>query len=162
MLNFSNAFFWVYKMIIWFLAFILLIYYINWFSDDKPTLHVWGKSHLSTVQSFLLKKNFFCLLGPHWRHTEVPRHRSNWSYTCRPMTEQQQHGIWAASVTYTIAHGHARFLTHWARPGIEPAPSWMLVRFVNHWATMGTPSLFYMLLDLVSWYCCWEFVCLYS
>ena len=25
--------------------------------------------------------------------------------------------------------------------GIEPASSWMLVRFVNHWATMGTPRL---------------------
>ena len=23
--------------------------------------------------------------------------------------------------------------------GIEPASSWMLVRFINHWATMGTP-----------------------
>ena len=42
------------------------------------------------------------------------------------------------SVTYTAAHGNARSLTHWARPVIEPASSWMLVKFVNHWATMGT------------------------
>ena len=32
-------------------------------------------------------------------------------------------------------------LTHWARPGIEPASSWMLVGFLTHWATMGTPIL---------------------
>ena len=32
------------------------------------------------------------------------------------------------------------YLTHWAMPGIKPASSWMLVEFVNHWATMETPS----------------------
>ena len=30
-------------------------------------------------------------------------------------------------------------LTHWARPGIQPATSWFLVRFVNHCTTSGTP-----------------------
>ena len=34
---------------------------------------------------------------------------------------------------------NAGSLTYWARPGTEPATSWFLVRFVNHWATMGTP-----------------------
>ena len=28
------------------------------------------------------------------------------------------------------AHGNARFLTHWVRPGIEPATLWFLVGFV--------------------------------
>ena len=37
----------------------------------------------------------------------------------------------AASVTYTTAHGNARSLTHWAGAGIEPASSWLLVRFVT-------------------------------
>ena len=32
------------------------------------------------------------------------------------------------SATYTTAHGNARSLTHWWRPGIEPATSWFLVR----------------------------------
>ena len=52
-------------------------------------------------------------------------------------------GIWAASVTYTTAHSNAgplTPLTDWARPVIEPATSWFLVRFVNHWATTGTPN----------------------
>ena len=34
-------------------------------------------------------------------------------------------------VTYTRAHSNFGSLTHWARPGIEPASSWMLVRFIS-------------------------------
>ena len=33
--------------------------------------------------------------------------------------------------TYTIAHSNARSLACWARPGIEPVSSWMLVRFIS-------------------------------
>ena len=35
------------------------------------------------------------------------------------------------SATYTTAHSRARPLTHWARPKIKPASSWILVRFVT-------------------------------
>ena len=38
------------------------------------------------------------------------------------------------------AHSNARSLTHWMRPGIEPTSSWILVRFINHWTMMGTPT----------------------
>ena len=38
-----------------------------------------------------------------------------------------------------MEHSNARSLTHWGRPGIEPASSWILVGFVNHWAMKGTP-----------------------
>ena len=48
----------------------------------------------------------------------------------------------ATSVTYTTAHSNAASLTHWERPGIEPATSRFLVGFVNHWATTGTPGKF--------------------
>ena len=48
--------------------------------------------------------------------------------------------IWAASTTYTTAHGNAGSFTHWARPGIEPATSGFLVRFANHCATTETPA----------------------
>ena len=54
------------------------------------------------------------------------------------MPQPQQLRIGAASVTYTTAHSNARSSTHWARPGIEPKSSWMLVGFANHWAMMGT------------------------
>jgi len=33
--------------------------------------------------------------------------------------------------TCTTADGNAGSLTHWARPGIEPAFSWMIVRFIS-------------------------------
>ena len=43
----------------------------------------------------------------------------------------QQHGIQATSLIYTIAHGNTGSLTHWVRPGIKPASSWILVGFVS-------------------------------
>ena len=51
------------------------------------------------------------------------------------------------SAIYTRARGNARSLTHWARPGIIPKFSWILVGFVNHWATMGTPVAAIFLLE---------------
>ena len=40
--------------------------------------------------------------------------------------------IQAEPATSTTAHGNVGSSTHWARPGIEPASSWMPVRFLNH------------------------------
>ena len=57
----------------------------------------------------------------------------------------------AASATYTTAHGNAGYLTHWERPLIKPATSWFLVRFVNHWATMGTPSSLILNREIYLW-----------
>ena len=68
---------------------------------------------------------------------------SNWSCSCQTVPQPQQCRIWAMSATYTAGHGNAGSLTHWARPGIVPASSWMLVKFVNHWATTGTPPLYF-------------------
>ena len=39
--------------------------------------------------------------------------------------------IWTVSATYTTTQGNAGSSTHWARPGIEPSTSWLLVRFVS-------------------------------
>ena len=66
---------------------------------------------------------FLPFLGLHLRHMEILR--------LGVQSEPQQLGIRAASVTYTTAHGNARSLTPWARPGIEPTTSWFLVRFVS-------------------------------
>ena len=77
---------------------------------------------------------FICFLGPHLQHMEVPR----LGVELEP--QPLQHQIQAMSATYTTAHGNAGSSTHWARPGIEPASSWILVWFVNRWATKGTPS----------------------
>ena len=56
---------------------------------------------------------------------------SNWSCCYQPMPEPQQCQIQATSVTYTTAHGNARSLTHWERPGIKPATSWCIVGFIS-------------------------------
>ena len=41
----------------------------------------------------------------------------------------------------TTAHGNAGSLTHWARPGIEPTSSWILVRFISTTEPPLLPSL---------------------
>ena len=65
----------------------------------------------------------------------------NQSYSCQPTPQPQQHRLRATSATCTTAHSNTGSLTHWARPGIEPASSWFLVDFVNLWATKGTPKI---------------------
>jgi len=66
---------------------------------------------------------FLSFLGPRLRHLEIPR--------LGVKSELQL-------LTYTTAHGNAGSLTHWARPGIEPATLCMLVKICFRWATTGT------------------------
>ena len=60
-------------------------------------------------------------------------------------SQQCQHGIQVTSATYTTAHGNEGFLTHWARPGIKPASSWILVGFLTVKSQRELPK-FYLLL----------------
>ena len=57
-------------------------------------------------------------------------------------SQPQQCQVRAASDTYTTACSNTGSLTHWARPGVEPTSSWMLVGFLIRWATKGTPPNF--------------------
>ena len=43
--------------------------------------------------------------------------------------------------TYTTAHDNARSLTHWVRPVVEPASSWMLVGLVTAEPQQELPPL---------------------
>ena len=54
------------------------------------------------------------------------------------MPQAQKHQIQAVAATYTTADN----LNPWARPVIEPASSWILVVFVNCWATKSLPNLY--------------------
>jgi len=74
-----------------------------------------------------------------WGIWRFPAYGSNQSCSHQPTPQPQQCGIGATSTTYITAHGNAWSLTHWARPGIEPAASWFPGGFVNHWARTGTP-----------------------
>ena len=47
---------------------------------------------------------------------------------------------------YTAACGNAGCLIHWVRPEIKSTSSWILVGYLNCWATTGTPWLWRMLL----------------
>ena len=70
-------------------------------------------SHLTALE--LISLHFFFLLfflGPHLRHGEFPR--------LGVKLELQL-------PTYTTAHRNTKSLTHWVRPGIEPASPWILV-----------------------------------
>ena len=71
---------------------------------------------------------YFEFLGPYLQLMEVPRLRG-------------QIGAVATSLRHSHSNSNTGSLTHWARPGIKPTSSWILVRFINHWATMGTASL---------------------
>ena len=57
-------------------------------------------------------------------------------------------------MTYTIAHGNARSLTHWVRPGIQSASSWMLVKFVSSepWWELPVWILKHLLLIYLSYW----------
>ena len=48
-------------------------------------------------------------------------------------------GCQARGLIRTVAAGNARSLTHWARPEIEHATSWFLVRCTSTGITTGTP-----------------------
>ena len=70
-------------------------------------------------------------LGPHLWHMEVPRLGVELEVRQPAYAIAQQCQIRAASVTYITAHGNTGSLTHYARPGIKPASSWIPVRFVS-------------------------------
>ena len=70
---------------------------------------------------------------------KFPGQGSNRSCSCRRIPQPRQHGIQAASETYTTAHGNTRSLTPWRRPGIEILILMDTSRICFHWAAVGTP-----------------------
>ena len=82
---------------------------------------------------------FFFVGGPHLQHMEVPRRGVELALLCQPTLQTQQCQFQATSSTYITDLGNARFLTHWAEPGIEPATSWILVKVCYHWTTTQYP-----------------------
>ena len=71
-------------------------------------------SHLCV---FLIQSSFFffflvAFLGPHHGIWRFPGQGSNWSYSCWPVPQPQQHQIQVVNVTYNTAHSNAGSLTH--------------------------------------------------
>ena len=94
---------------------------------------------------------YICFLGLQVLHTWSSQSRGRIG-AAAPGLHNSHARSWAASETYTTAHSNANSLTHWARPGIKPTSSWILIRFVVLWATMGTPYfLKRALLEFLLW-----------
>ena len=77
---------------------------------------------------------------PHLWHMEILRSGVKSELKLQPMPQPQKCQIQASSVTYTAACSITGSLTQWAILGIEPTSSWILVGFLTHWATAGTPE----------------------
>ena len=92
------------------------------------------------IKHILLPLKYYFLGGLHPQHMEVPRLGVESELQLLAYATATATGSRAASANYTAADGNARSLTHWARPGMEPASSWILVRFVTCWATRETPN----------------------
>ena len=100
---------------------------------------LWSLLFCLLLWNFLLELSFFLftfiylfifvLLGPHPWHTEIPRLRVKLELQLPASATAT--ATQAVSATYTTAWGNTRSLTHWARPGIEPASLWILVRFIS-------------------------------
>jgi len=74
---------------------------------------------------------FFCLFAISWA-TPAAYGGSQARGRIRAVATGLHHTqIRVVSATYTIAHGNGGSLTHWVRWRIEPASSWMLVRFIS-------------------------------
>ena len=81
-----------------------------------------GAGEAAQLSVCLLTNSFFVFcfsfffLRPHSWHMEIPRLGLE---------------LELQLLAYVTAHGNARSLIHWARPGIKPTFSWLLVRFVS-------------------------------
>ena len=91
----------------------------------------WSSSFSFFSFVFLFVFFFLVFLGPHPRHMEVPRLGVESELQLLTYTTATAIRDPSMSATYTIAHSNAGSLAHWAGPGIEPASSWILVRFIT-------------------------------
>ena len=94
-----------------------------------------SKNRDSFISCFMISMLFFLFLCVFlWLHPlliKVPRLGSNLSCSCWPMPQphnaRSKPRLWPTPQV----HGNAGPLTHWARPGIKPVSSWILVRFIS-------------------------------
>ena len=98
------------------------------FSSFKP---IWHLHHFYVFFLVLFFLSFVFSRAASAAYGGSQDRGQNQSYSHRPAPQPQQHQIQAESVTYTTAHSNTGSLNHWTRPGIEPASSCILVRFVS-------------------------------
>ena len=79
----------------------------------------------------VLSFSFFSFLGPHLQHMEVPRLGVKSELQVSAYTTATATSDLSCICDLHYSSRQCRSPTHWARPGIEPASSWILVRFVS-------------------------------
>ena len=93
-------------------------------SITRKLLKTWdlqgGASSVHCIFKILFIFSFYGCTCDIWKFLGQ---RSDWSCSCPPTPQPQQHWIRAASVTYVTAYGNTGSLIHWARPGIKPVSS---------------------------------------
>ena len=116
-------------------------------------IHIYWNDHMICwhnkvcCQVFLVCFLSFVFLGLHLRHTEVPRLGIN--------SELQLPAYTTAKATRGPSHvcdlHHSSHQLWILNPPSETrdrtASLWILVGFVNHWATMGTPVVRFLAID---------------
>ena len=99
--------------------------------------------HSLLIHSSIKIMCFFCFcffFQLHLWHMEVPRLGVESELQLPTYTTATAMPDRALTVNYMAALGNAGSLTHWARPGIKPATSWILVGFIRHWAMKEMPE----------------------
>ena len=97
---------------------------------------------------------FIYILGPCQHHMDVPRLGVELELQLPGLHHSHSNTPSELHVWLPPQFGsNSESLTNWARPGIEPISSWILVGFLTHWATARIPIdfLFYFfLLSIIS------------
>ena len=126
-------------------------YGIEHTSQQEPILSPRGHLTMSRDHFFFL---IFYFLQPHLLHMEVARGQIR-AAAANLHHSHQPHQIQAASATYAAACGNSGSLTHWARPGIDPASSWTLCQIPNLLSHNGNYWR-YFLIVANWWKCSWH------
>ena len=89
--------------------------------------------YLSYLYFIIIILFYFCFLGPHLQHAAdgSSQTRGPMGATAAGLHHSHSNRGSKPHLRQTTAHGNARPLTPWTRPGIEPATSWFLVGLVS-------------------------------
>ena len=96
---------------------------------------------------FFLSFFFFCLFRATLVVYGISQARG-WIGAVAAALCQRYSNTRSSILTYTTAHRNARFLSHRARPGIKPASSWILIRFVSPGPWWELPDIRFLIWPL--------------
>ena len=104
---------------------------LNLTMPQSPAFVKW--EHYSFISFFC---SFYGRICSTWNFlSQGPIQSCHYRLTPQPEQHQIQAYLWLMLPLVATPDP----LTHWARPGIQPTSSWILVGFLTHWATIGAP-----------------------